>query len=34
MNVYEKEQAFLADTRDIAPQDTPLKQGAPVPPPE
>ena len=34
MDVYEKEQAFLADTRDIAPQDTPLKQGAPVPPSE
>ena len=34
MNVYEKEQAFLADTRDIAPQDTPLKQGVPVPLPE
>ena len=34
MDRYETEQAFLADTRDIAPQDTPLKQGAPVPPPE
>ncbi|WP_294158461.1 SagB/ThcOx family dehydrogenase [uncultured Selenomonas sp.] len=34
MDSYEKEKAFLADTLDIAPQDTPLKRGAPVPPPE
>ena len=34
MDFYENEQAFLADTLDIAPQDTPLKQGAPIPPPE
>lgn len=34
MDMYEKERAFLKDTLNISPQDTPLKQGAPVPPPE
>ena len=34
VDAYEKERAFLADTLDVAPQDTPLKLGAPVPPPE
>ena len=34
MDSYEKEKAFLMDTLDISPQDTPLKLGAPVPPPE
>ncbi|MDY3298797.1 SagB/ThcOx family dehydrogenase [Selenomonas sp.] len=34
MEMYEKERAFLADTMNVSPQDTPLKQGAPVPPPE